>query len=93
MAYREVRMIEVKEVLRLWLAAVPKKRIAEMLGLDRKTVRRYIALAAAQGLSLGPQRDTVLSDERLESILVALKSSAGRPRGEGWERCVEQAWS
>ena len=33
MAHREVTMLEVKEVLRLWLAGVPKKRIAAGLGL------------------------------------------------------------
>lgn len=89
MAYREVGMLEVKEVLRLWLARVPKKRIAATLSLDRKTVRRYIALAAAQGLVPGPQSAEGLSDEQLEPILVALKSSTGRPHGDGWERCVE----
>ena len=40
MPYREVSMVEVKEVLRLWLAGVPKARIAETRGLDRKTIRR-----------------------------------------------------
>jgi hypothetical protein len=38
MPYREVTMIEVKEILRLWLDEVPKKRISRMLGVDRKTV-------------------------------------------------------
>jgi len=41
MAYREVMMLEVKEVLRLWLSGVPKRQIAAQLGLDLKTVRRY----------------------------------------------------
>ena len=40
--YREVRMVEITEVLRLWRAGVPKKRIAARLGLDPKTVRRYV---------------------------------------------------
>jgi len=53
MAYREVRVIEIKEVLRLWLAAVPKKRIAEMTHLDRRTVRRHITLATSHGLVPG----------------------------------------
>jgi DNA-binding CsgD family transcriptional regulator len=38
--YREVTMIEVEEVLRLWRARVPTKRLAAQLGLDPKTVRR-----------------------------------------------------
>ena len=42
MAYREVTMLEVKEVLRLWLGGAPKKRISAQLGLNVKTVRRYL---------------------------------------------------
>ena len=50
MAYREVGMIEIKEVLRLWLAGRGKKPIARRLGLDPKTVRRYTRVAEANGL-------------------------------------------
>src|SRR5229473_2405754 len=53
MAYREVTMLEVKEVLRLWLDGVPKTRIAAQLRIDRKTVRRYVAAAVARGLAPG----------------------------------------
>ena len=44
--YREVTMIEVREVLRLRGEGLPKKRIAAQLGLDPKTVRRYLTAAA-----------------------------------------------
>jgi hypothetical protein len=88
MAYREVGMIEIKEVLRLWLAAVPKKRIAEMTRVDRKTVRRYITLATEQGLAPGAEAAGALTDERLEALLVALKTATGRPHGKRWEQCV-----
>jgi DNA-binding NarL/FixJ family response regulator len=40
--YREVTMIEVREVLRLRGEGLPKKRIAAQLGLDPKTVRRAV---------------------------------------------------
>ena len=50
MAYREVTLLEVKEVLRLWLIGFKKKRIAAQLGFDIKTVRRYVAAAQAHGL-------------------------------------------
>jgi len=50
MAYREVTMLEVKEVLRLWLEGVPKKRIAARLGLNVKTVRRYLAARSVRKL-------------------------------------------
>jgi len=59
--YREVTMIEFREVLRLWQEQVPKKRIAARLGLDPKTVRRYLWAAEAAGLQA--QLET-LSDEQ-----------------------------
>ena len=44
--FREVTMVEITEVLRRWLAGTPKKRIAAQLGLDPKTVRRYVEVSA-----------------------------------------------
>ena len=41
MAFREVGMFEVKEVLRLYFGEMPKKAIARTVGIDPKTVRRY----------------------------------------------------
>jgi len=55
MAYREVTMVEIKEVLRLWRAGSKKKQIAAQLTLDVKTVRRYIAAAERCGLAPGPE--------------------------------------
>jgi hypothetical protein len=56
MAYREVTMLEVKEVLRLWLGGAAHKRIAQR-GLNVKTVRRYLAAARASGIvrETGPE--------------------------------------
>ncbi len=52
MAFREVSVNEIREVLRVWLgvAGLPApgyRTIAAHCGLDRKTVRRYVE--AAQG--------------------------------------------
>lgn len=88
MAYREVTMVEVKEVLRLWLGDVGKKRIAARLGLDPKTVRGYIGAARALGL----QREaggTALSDELVGQVLAVRRGSAHRPHGDTWSRCGE----
>lgn len=49
MASREVAVLEIKEALRLSRERVAKKRIAAQLGLDIKTARRYLKLAAAAG--------------------------------------------
>src|SRR6476660_8276055 len=85
--YREVRMVEITEVLRLWRAGVPKKRIAARLGLDPKTVRRYVSVAEAAGVQVG--RDA-LSEAQLRDVLLALHPGGGRPRGDDWARCRAQ---
>ncbi len=87
MAYREVTMLELKEVLRLWLARAGKKPIAAQLGLDVKTVRRYLRAAEECGLKPGPQ---LLTDEQLAQVIAALRSPAERPHGETWELCLRE---
>jgi transposase len=89
MAYREVTMIEIKEVLRLWLAGVPKKRIAAQLRVDPKTVRRYVAQAEACGLQLA-DGVAALTDERVSQIVVELQTPPERTRGESWGVCEQQ---
>jgi hypothetical protein len=50
-SYREVTVIEIKEVLRLWLRDDMRLRpTVETAGVDRKTVRRYVEAAQAAGL-------------------------------------------
>jgi transposase len=87
MAYREVTMLELKEVLRLWLAGAGKKPIAAQLGLDVKTVRRYLRAAEECGLRPGPQ---LLIDEQLAQVVAALRSPVERPHGETWELCLRE---
>jgi transposase len=52
MAYREVSVIEVKEMLRLWLDGRSLREVTTLAGVDRKTVRRYVQAAEAGGLRL-----------------------------------------
>src|SRR5437667_10411815 len=85
--YREVTMIELKEVLRLRGEGLPKKRLAAQLGLDPKTVRRYLSVAASVGVQAGAGPVT---DEQLRDVLLALQPTGGRPRGDSWDRCVTQ---
>lgn len=80
MAYREVTMIELKEVLRQWLAGVPNKRIAARLGLDPKTSRRYIEAGKEAGLAAG-QPVGHLTDELVAKLYAALRPPAERSRG------------
>jgi transposase len=53
MPYRELTMIDVKEVLRRWSAGHGERRIGRETGIDRKTAARYIASAERLGLVRG----------------------------------------
>lgn len=50
MAFREVQVSEVREVLRGWLSGKGLRKVAEQAGVDRKTARRYVEAAVAAGL-------------------------------------------
>ena len=50
-AYREVRVLDIKEVLRLWLQGRGNRTIARWVGLNIKTVRRYVREAETHGLA------------------------------------------
>lgn len=88
MAYREVTMLEITEVLRLWLSGTPKKGIGNQLGLDVKTVRRYVRAAEGCGLRRDHGPDA-LTAERLGEIARTLQPRGGRPRGDGWTLCEQ----
>ena len=83
MAFREVAMFEVKEVIRLHGEGMPKKGIARVVGVDVKTVRSYVAAAAALGVS------GLLDDADLARLLGALRGDVERDHGEAWLRCEE----
>ena len=86
MAFREVTMLEVKEILRLWLGGVPKKRIAQQLGFDVKTVRRYLGAARERGVE--PAHGlAALDDDLVAAVVKATQPATGRPRGDGWAIC------
>jgi hypothetical protein len=87
--YREVRMTEVKEVLRLWMRQTGKKRIAAPLGIDVKTVRRYTRAALAVGVHPGANA-AALTDAVVATVLQRGRTVPVREHGDAWARC-EQA--
>lgn len=84
MAFREVTMLEVKEVLLRWKKGEGVAPTARHAGVDRKTVRRYVEAAKAVGLS--PDSGPV-SDEQLAAVLTRLKGTREATHGEAWARC------
>src|SRR5437773_901428 len=50
MAYREVGMMDIDQVIRRWLAGEKIRAIARLTGTDRNTVRRIVRLAEEAGI-------------------------------------------
>ena len=91
MAFREVNVNEVKEVLRIWLG-VPGSRppglraIAAHCGVDRKTARRYIEAAQAAGLQRGDCVDA-LDDGLIGAVIEAVRPARPNGHGAAWTSC------
>lgn len=89
MAYREVTVIEVKEILRLWLAGQSLREVSRLAMLDRKTVRRYVEAGRACGLDReeGPGQ---LTDELLGAVVGVVRPERPRGMGTAWEALAGQ---
>jgi hypothetical protein len=85
--FREVRVIEVREVLRAWLAGAGLRTAAERAGVDRKTARRYVEAGQAAGL----RRDGgagQLSDELIGAVVAAVRPTRASAHGTAWDGLV-----
>jgi transposase len=92
MAFREVSVNEIREVLRLWLGVVglpaPGLRtIAAHCGVDRKTVRRYVEAAQAAGLSRDDSVDA-LDDSLIGAVAETVRPVRPNGHGAAWEQLV-----
>ncbi|OGK81493.1 MAG: hypothetical protein A2X53_06695 [Candidatus Rokubacteria bacterium GWA2_70_23] len=74
MAYRELGVIEIREVLRRFGLGEGVRAIARGTGSDRKTVAKYVAAAVALGLRRG---DPPPTDEQVASVIAAVHAAAG----------------
>ena len=84
MAYREVRMADIDQVIRRWLAGESIRAVARSTGLDRNTVRRLIRLGQQAGLKPG---DAWPDEVKLQSI----RERLGRPGAAREQGPIEQA--
>ena len=75
MPYREVSMVEIREVFRLRASGHGLKSIARTVGLGRNTVRRYLAAAEAGGVVIPD--DGLLDDEALAVVAAAIQGRGG----------------
>lgn len=84
MAFREVAVSEVREVLRLTMLGRGLREVARLSGLDRKTVRRYLEAARAAGFD-PTAGEAELSDALIGAVCETVRPA--RPGGHG------QAWA
>jgi transposase len=90
MAFREVSVNEIREVLRVWLevSGLPApgyRTIAAHCGVDRKTVRRYVEAAQAAGL----RRDddvSAVDDGLIGEVANAVRPARPDGHGAAWEQ-------
>ncbi len=81
--FREVRVYEIREVLRLWVRGEGLRSIERLVGMDRKTVRRYVTAAVEAGL-VRDGGEGQLSDELLGSICEKVRPHRSEGRGAAW---------
>lgn len=86
MAYRELFVVEVREILRLWVRGRGLRTVARMLAVDRKTVRRYVEAAQALGLSRDAD-SRPLDDDLIAEVVAAVVPGTRRDPGAMRRHC------
>ncbi len=84
MGFREISVVEVREVLRGWLEGAGLRKVAERAGVDRKTARRYVAAAEAEGLTrqVGVE---ALTDGLVGAVVAAVRPARPSGHGSSWD--------
>ncbi len=85
MPYRELTMIDVKEVLRRWSAGQSDRRIGREAGIDRKTVARYTDAASRLGLA----RDRELTDDEVHGVAQCVQSRPVAAPSDEWNDVMQ----
>lgn len=98
MSYRELSMVEVKEILRLWANGRGVRQIARATGVSRNSVRRYIQAAQDGRAPLvaettercrGRLPSHVLDDDLVERVAASIQPGAPRAVGAARLACRE----
>lgn len=84
MGYREVSVVQVKEILRLWVRGHGVRAIARLTQTDRKTVGRYIEAARAAALT-PEQGEGAITDELIATVVETVRPARAFGRGQAWQ--------
>jgi transposase len=85
MSFRELTMIDVKEVLRRWSSGQGDRKIGREAGADRKTVGRYTAAATRLGLERGRE----LTDEEVHQVAQCVQARPLAAPSEEWSEIAQ----
>ena len=89
MAFREVPMFEVREVLRLWLGGEGLRAVARLSRVDRKTVRRYVDAAIEAGVTVDGGVGQ-LTDLALGMVVEIVRPHRSDGHGEAWSTLADR---
>jgi hypothetical protein len=82
-AFREVGVHEIREVLRLWLRGEGLRSVARLARVDRKTVRRYVEAARSCGLDRAGGEGQI-GDELLSAVAERVRPHRADGHGGSW---------
>jgi transposase len=85
MSYRELSMIEVKELLRRWSAGHSNRKIARETGADRGTVGRYVEVVEELGLERGHE----FTDAEVHEIAQRVQARPVRDASAEWNAIAQ----
>lgn len=93
MAYRELHMIDVREILRRVVRAQGARTIAKAVGVDRKTAGRYAEAAQAAGVT----SETPITDDLVHDVARRVQARAPTEPTEEWREVAKhhakiEAW-
>jgi transposase len=89
MAFREVSVVEIRELLRLWLQGKSARTIARLSGVHRETVANYVDAARIAGLEEGAA-ESAITEALLAEVIAAQRPARRSGHGTAWEVCVSQ---
>jgi hypothetical protein len=84
MGYRKLATNDIDDLLRRWQAREGVRQIARETGIDRKTIRRYIA--AAKTCEIGAEREP--SDEDVGRVIKRVQARPPRSPSEAWKKLL-----
>ncbi|HSS09719.1 MAG TPA: IS21 family transposase [Acidimicrobiales bacterium] len=89
MAFREVSVVQIKELLRRWLNGEGERPIASGAGVARATARNYIAAAVELGVDRAGGEGQ-LTDELIGQICERVRPHRLDGHGESWRKLAEE---